>query len=91
MPKMLVTGGTGFNGSHAVDLFVERGYQVMIMGEPSHVLRMVVSGGCVCANLPVSNFEQDSCTHTIGWIPTVALGDRLSKGVEYLKVSERID
>ena len=91
MPKMLVTGGTGFNGSHAVDLFVERGYQVMIMGEPSHVLRMVVFAGCICANLPVSNFEHDSGIDTIDWIPTVAFGDHLSKGVEYLKVAERID
>lgn len=35
MPKILVTGGAGFIGSHVVDLFVEQGYEVVILDDLS--------------------------------------------------------
>jgi UDP-glucose 4-epimerase len=35
MPKILVTGGAGFIGSHVVDLFVAQGYEVVIIDDLS--------------------------------------------------------
>jgi UDP-glucose 4-epimerase len=35
MAKILVTGGAGFIGSHVVDLFVDRGYEVVILDDLS--------------------------------------------------------
>ena len=42
MPKILVTGGAGFIGSHVVDLFLAKGYEVVVLddlstGRLSHV------------------------------------------------------
>ena len=41
-PKILVTGGAGFIGSHLVDRFIEDGYPVIVVdnlfaGHPSHI------------------------------------------------------
>ena len=33
MTKILVTGGAGFIRSHVVDLFVERGYEVVVLDD----------------------------------------------------------
>ena len=30
-PRVLITGGAGFLGSHLADLFLERGYAVVVM------------------------------------------------------------
>lgn len=35
MPKILVTGGAGFIGSHVVDLFVEKGFEVVVLDDLS--------------------------------------------------------
>ncbi|HZV44653.1 MAG TPA: NAD-dependent epimerase/dehydratase family protein, partial [Saprospiraceae bacterium] len=35
MAKVLVTGGAGFIGSHVVDLFVSKGYEVVIVDDLS--------------------------------------------------------
>jgi UDP-glucose 4-epimerase len=35
MPKILVTGGAGFIGSHVVDLFLSRGYEVVVLDDLS--------------------------------------------------------
>ncbi|MCK6540969.1 MAG: GDP-mannose 4,6-dehydratase, partial [Anaerolineales bacterium] len=35
MAKILVTGGAGFIGSHVVDLFLEKGYEVAILDDLS--------------------------------------------------------
>jgi UDP-glucose 4-epimerase len=35
MPKILVTGGAGFIGSHVVDLFLEKGFEVVILDDLS--------------------------------------------------------
>lgn len=35
MAKILVTGGAGFIGSHVVDLFIERGFEVVILDDLS--------------------------------------------------------
>ncbi|MBI4761691.1 MAG: NAD-dependent epimerase/dehydratase family protein [Chloroflexota bacterium] len=35
MAKILVTGGAGFIGSHVVDLFIEKGYEVVILDDLS--------------------------------------------------------
>ncbi len=35
MAKILVTGGAGFIGSHVVDLFVSKGYEVVIVDDLS--------------------------------------------------------
>jgi UDP-glucose 4-epimerase len=35
MPKILVTGGAGFIGSHVVDLFLAKGYEVVILDDLS--------------------------------------------------------
>jgi UDP-glucose 4-epimerase len=35
MAKILVTGGAGFIGSHVVDLFIEQGYEVVILDDLS--------------------------------------------------------
>lgn len=35
MPKILVTGGAGFIGSHVVDLFLENGFEVVILDDLS--------------------------------------------------------
>lgn len=35
MTKILVTGGAGFIGSHVVDLFVEQGYEVVVLDDLS--------------------------------------------------------
>ena len=34
MPKILVRGGAGFIGSAVVDLFLSRGYEVVILDDP---------------------------------------------------------
>ena len=35
MAKILVTGGAGFIGSHVVDLFVARGFEVVVLDDLS--------------------------------------------------------
>jgi UDP-glucose 4-epimerase len=35
MTKILVTGGAGFIGSHVVNLFISRGYEVVIVDDLS--------------------------------------------------------
>lgn len=35
MTKILITGGAGFIGSHAVDVFIEKGYEVIILDDLS--------------------------------------------------------
>jgi UDP-glucose 4-epimerase len=35
MAKILVTGGAGFIGSHVVDLFIEKGYEVVVLDDLS--------------------------------------------------------
>lgn len=35
MPKIIVTGGAGFIGSHVVDLFLSRGYEVVVLDDLS--------------------------------------------------------
>lgn len=35
MPKILVTGGAGFIGSHVVDLFLDKGFEVVILDDLS--------------------------------------------------------
>ncbi len=35
MPKILVTGGAGFIGSHVVDLFLENGFEVVVLDDLS--------------------------------------------------------
>jgi UDP-glucose 4-epimerase len=35
MPKILVTGGAGFIGSHVADLFIEKGFEVIVLDDLS--------------------------------------------------------
>jgi UDP-glucose 4-epimerase len=35
MTKILVTGGAGFIGSHVVELFVEKGFEVVVLDDLS--------------------------------------------------------
>jgi nucleoside-diphosphate-sugar epimerase len=76
MVKILVTGGAGFIGSHIVDLFLEKEYEVVILDD--------LSTG------RASNLNPQA-SRDLGWEPTLNLdGELLANTIAYFRESEMV-
>jgi len=64
MARILVTGGTGYIGSHTVVCLMEQGYDVTIVDNLSNSNREVLNGiAAIVGRMP--DFEEVDCTDTV--------------------------
>jgi UDP-glucose 4-epimerase len=57
MAKILVTGGAGFIGSHVVDLFLAKGYEVIVLDDLSTGKRSNLNPGAKFYQLDIRSPE----------------------------------
>ena len=76
MAKILVTGGAGFIGSHIIDLFISRGFEV-VMADSLSTGR-------------ASNLNVAKVNRVLGWSSIINLENELRETVENFKTMEQV-